>query len=138
MFAGQVKIVSHSSCRTSAILKYICPQDRKVAHIKDFNRLKQSQLARLCRIYDHLSLIMEASSLNFIGLKYINVPVTILPLSLHIGMFLLHISLNMILLHAIVTVNPFMPDEISHPFMPDKISHPIQLDESILNLRVVG
>ena len=77
---------------------------------------------------------MEASSLNFIGQKYINVPVTILPLSLHIGMFLLHISLNMILLHAIVTVNPFMPDEISHPFMPDKISHPIQLDESISNL----
>ena len=25
LFAGQVKIVSHSSCRTSAILKYFCP-----------------------------------------------------------------------------------------------------------------
>ena len=25
MFAGRVKIVSHSSCRTSAILKYFCP-----------------------------------------------------------------------------------------------------------------
>ena len=25
VFAGQVKIVSHSSCRTSAILKYFCP-----------------------------------------------------------------------------------------------------------------
>ena len=25
VFAGQVKIVSHSSCKTSAILKYICP-----------------------------------------------------------------------------------------------------------------
>ena len=25
VFAGQVKIVSHSSCRTSAILKYVCP-----------------------------------------------------------------------------------------------------------------
>ena len=25
VFAGRVKIVSHSSCRTSAILKYICP-----------------------------------------------------------------------------------------------------------------
>ena len=25
MFAGQVKIVSHSSCRASAILKYFCP-----------------------------------------------------------------------------------------------------------------
>ena len=25
MFAGQVNIVSHSSCRTSAILKYFCP-----------------------------------------------------------------------------------------------------------------
>ena len=26
MFAGQVKIVSHSSCRTSAILKYLSPE----------------------------------------------------------------------------------------------------------------
>ena len=26
LFAGQVKIVSHSSRRTSAILKYFCPQ----------------------------------------------------------------------------------------------------------------
>ena len=25
MYAGRVKIVSHSSCRTSAILKYFCP-----------------------------------------------------------------------------------------------------------------
>ena len=25
VFAGQVKILSHSSCRTSAILKYFCP-----------------------------------------------------------------------------------------------------------------
>ena len=25
VFAGQVKIVSHSSCRTNAILKYFCP-----------------------------------------------------------------------------------------------------------------
>ena len=25
VFAGQVKIVSHLSCRTSAILKYFCP-----------------------------------------------------------------------------------------------------------------
>ena len=25
VFAGQVKIVSHSSCRTSAILNYFCP-----------------------------------------------------------------------------------------------------------------
>ena len=25
MFAGRVKIVSHSSCRTRAILKYFCP-----------------------------------------------------------------------------------------------------------------
>ena len=25
VFAGQVKIVSHSSCRTSVILKYFCP-----------------------------------------------------------------------------------------------------------------
>ena len=25
VFAGQVKIVSHSSCRTSALLKYFCP-----------------------------------------------------------------------------------------------------------------
>ena len=25
VFAGQVKSVSHSSCRTSAILKYFCP-----------------------------------------------------------------------------------------------------------------
>ena len=25
MFAGRVKIVSHSSCRASAILKYFCP-----------------------------------------------------------------------------------------------------------------
>ena len=25
VFAGRVKIVSHSSCRTSAILKYFCP-----------------------------------------------------------------------------------------------------------------
>ena len=27
VFAGQVKIVSHSSSRTSAILKYFCPLD---------------------------------------------------------------------------------------------------------------
>ena len=27
VFAGQVKIVSHSSCRTSAILKYFFPSD---------------------------------------------------------------------------------------------------------------
>ena len=27
VFAGQVKIVSHSSCRTSVILKYFCPLD---------------------------------------------------------------------------------------------------------------
>ena len=25
VFAGRVKIVSHSSCRTSAIFKYFCP-----------------------------------------------------------------------------------------------------------------
>ena len=25
VFAGRVKIVSHSTCRTSAILKYFCP-----------------------------------------------------------------------------------------------------------------
>ena len=25
VFVGQAKIVSHSSCRTSAILKYFCP-----------------------------------------------------------------------------------------------------------------
>ena len=25
VFAGRVKVVSHSSCRTSAILKYFCP-----------------------------------------------------------------------------------------------------------------
>ena len=25
VFAGRVKVVSHSSCRTSAIFKYICP-----------------------------------------------------------------------------------------------------------------
>ena len=25
MFAGRVKIVGHSSCRTGAILKYFCP-----------------------------------------------------------------------------------------------------------------
>ena len=25
VFAGQVKIVGHSSCRTSATLKYFCP-----------------------------------------------------------------------------------------------------------------
>ena len=25
VFAGQVKIVSHSSCRTSATFKYFCP-----------------------------------------------------------------------------------------------------------------
>ena len=31
MFAGQVKIVSHSSCRTSAILKYFCPLVRNFA-----------------------------------------------------------------------------------------------------------
>ena len=27
VFAGRVKIVSHSSCRTSATLKYFCPLD---------------------------------------------------------------------------------------------------------------
>ena len=30
VFAGQVKIISHSSCRTSAILKYFCPWCRLV------------------------------------------------------------------------------------------------------------
>ena len=29
VFAGQVKTVSHSSCRTSAILKYFCPPGLK-------------------------------------------------------------------------------------------------------------
>ena len=29
VFAGRVKIVSHSSCRTNAILKYICPLKSK-------------------------------------------------------------------------------------------------------------
>ena len=28
MFAGRVKVVSHSSCRTSAIFKYFCPLAR--------------------------------------------------------------------------------------------------------------
>ena len=28
VFAGQVKIVIHSSCRTRAILKYFCPLDK--------------------------------------------------------------------------------------------------------------
>ena len=28
MFVGQVKIVCHSSCRTSAILKHFCPLTR--------------------------------------------------------------------------------------------------------------
>ena len=28
VFEGQVNIVSHSSCRTSAILKYVCPLNR--------------------------------------------------------------------------------------------------------------
>ena len=36
-FAGQLKIVSHSSCRTSAILKYFCPLIQKV-EFKDFSR----------------------------------------------------------------------------------------------------
>ena len=27
MFAGRVNIVSHSSCRTCTVLKYVCPQD---------------------------------------------------------------------------------------------------------------
>ena len=40
VFAGRVKIVNHSSCRTSAILKYFCPlqksnfQDMIILHIK--------------------------------------------------------------------------------------------------------
>ena len=34
VFAGRVKIVSHSSCRTSAILKYFCPL--QVAHSFQF------------------------------------------------------------------------------------------------------
>ena len=29
-FTGQVKIVSHSSCRTSAILKHYCPLQSKI------------------------------------------------------------------------------------------------------------
>ena len=29
VFAGGVKIISHSSCRTSAILKYFCPLGTK-------------------------------------------------------------------------------------------------------------
>ena len=31
VFAGQVNIVSHSSCRTSAILKYFCPLPSEIS-----------------------------------------------------------------------------------------------------------
>ena len=29
VFAGRVKVVSHLSCRTSAIFKYFCPSDKE-------------------------------------------------------------------------------------------------------------
>ena len=33
VFAGQVKIVSHSSCRTSTILKYFCPLQSLLCYV---------------------------------------------------------------------------------------------------------
>ena len=36
-FAGRVKIVSHSSCRTSAIFKYFCPVRLVVSSIQRIN-----------------------------------------------------------------------------------------------------
>ena len=35
VFAGRVKIVSHSACRTSAILKYFCPLEKCVVKCTD-------------------------------------------------------------------------------------------------------
>ena len=41
MFEGRVKIVSHSSCRTSALLKYFCPLSHKQNYVHEVpvNRL---------------------------------------------------------------------------------------------------
>ena len=44
MFAGQVNIVSHSSGRTSAILKYFCPLELAITVLP----VLQSFLEELC------------------------------------------------------------------------------------------
>ena len=54
MFAGDVKIVSHSSCRTSAILKYFCrllpnvycAVCETIVHETDIAALKQMLMRR--------------------------------------------------------------------------------------------
>ena len=33
MFAGRMKVVSHSSCRTSAIFKYFCPLNVNISEV---------------------------------------------------------------------------------------------------------
>ena len=38
VFAGQVKILSRSSCRTSAILKYFCPLNISFGRIKETSK----------------------------------------------------------------------------------------------------
>ena len=43
LFAGRVKVVSHSSCRTCAIFKYFCP-----LHTSDTNQLTESESDSLC------------------------------------------------------------------------------------------
>ena len=56
VFAGQVKIVSHSFCRTSAILKYFCPLpilnkfkgiSSQCSHIMERRLIFQEQFIRL-------------------------------------------------------------------------------------------
>ena len=53
VFAGRVKIVRHSSCRTSAIFKYFCPLKRVKKSTKfffvSFDSLRpQSTILQLC------------------------------------------------------------------------------------------
>ena len=63
VFAGCVKIVSHSSCRTSIILKYICPLYHTFfnfeTHLNDFKKSVRRRTGRMsfhscCKIHRQL------------------------------------------------------------------------------------
>ena len=79
VFAGRVKIVSHTSCRTSTILKYFCPLDikfyrlhipteidfhdptdpKKIVHLIRF----QNKVANVCSCSDFQSLLKSSLSI---------------------------------------------------------------------------
>ena len=46
-FAGRVKVVSHSSCRTSAILKYFCPLKGTVKPVFKLNSHSKIDITKI-------------------------------------------------------------------------------------------